>query len=213
MEELDWSQKHRPTSIQDVILPDRLGESLRLLVERKGGLSLLFFGKPGCGKTTVAKLINPGNTLYINCTADNSINMVRDLERKCSSLTLDGGRRVVLLDEADYLSKDAQAALRGAVEQLSVANDFVMTANDPSRLSDAIRSRFLPIPFEFGNDDEIKIDLKARLWNIAHEEGYLEVLDEDISNIVEYSYPDIRKMLKSLQFQLQLKGLNHATHH
>ena len=131
MKEVDWSQKHRPSSIDEVILPDGIGSKLTQLVKLQGGLSLLFHGRAGCGKTTVAKLINPNNTLYINCTAENSINMVRELERRCSSVTLDGGRRVVLLDEADYLTKDAQAALRGAVESLSVANDFVMTANDP----------------------------------------------------------------------------------
>ena len=175
MEELDWSQKHRPTSIEEVILPDGLSESLKRLVEQKGGLSLLFYGKPGCGKTTVAKLIHPDNTLYINCTAENSIDMVRELPRRCSSLTLDGGRRVVLLDEADYLSKDAQAALRGVVEQLSVNNDFVMTANEPWRLSDPILSRFYPVCFDFEDDRDLKFDMKARLWNIAHEEGYTDL--------------------------------------
>jgi replication factor C small subunit len=203
MTEIDWSQKYRPFSIEDVILPKVLGTKLKKLVNQSAGLSLLFFGKPGCGKTTVGRLINPNNTLFINCTADNSINMVRELERKCSSVTLDGSRRVVLLDEADYLSKDAQAALRGVVESLSVTNDFVMTANEPWKLSDAIRSRFFSVCFDFDEDKELKTDLKARLWNIAHEEGYTEVADDQIFEIVEYSYPDVRKMLKSLQFQLQ----------
>ncbi len=204
MKEVDWSQKHRPSSIDEVILPDGIGSKLKQLVKLQGGLSLLFHGRAGCGKTTVAKLINPNNTLYINCTADNSINMVRELERRCSSVTLDGGRRVVLLDEADYLTKDAQAALRGAVESLSVANDFVMTANDPWKLSDPILSRFYPVCFDFNNDDELKLDMKARLWNIAHEEGYTDTSDQQVFEIVEYCFPDMRRMLKSLQFQLQL---------
>lgn len=204
MKEVDWSQKHRPSSIEEVILPEGIGSNLKQLVKLQGGLSLLFHGRAGCGKTTVAKLINPNNTLYINCTAENSINMVRELERRCSSVTLDGGRRVVLLDEADYLTKDAQAALRAAVESLSVANDFVMTANDPWKLSDPILSRFYPVCFDFNNDDELKLDMKARLWNIAHEEGYTDTSDQQVFEIVEYCFPDMRRMLKSLQFQLQL---------
>jgi len=204
MNEVDWSQKHRPSSIEEVILPDGIAKQLKQLVKLEGGLSLLFYGRAGCGKTTVARLINPSNTLYINCTAENSINMVRELERRCSSVTLDGGRRVVLLDEADYLSKDAQAALRGAVEGLSVANDFVMTANEPWRLSDPIRSRFYSVCFDFEDDKDLKVDMKARLWNVAYEEGYTEVTDQQIYEIVEYCFPDMRRMLKSLQFQLQL---------
>lgn len=204
MNEVDWSQKYRPSSIEEVILPEGIGAQLKQLVKLQGGLSLLFHGRAGCGKTTVAKLINPNNTLCINCTAENSINMVRDLERRCSSVTLDGGRRVVLLDEADYLSKDAQAALRGAVESLSVANDFVMTANEPWKLSDPILSRFYPVCFDFKDEGELKVDMKARLRAIAQKEGFIEATDQQIYEIVEYCFPDMRRMLKSLQFQLQL---------
>lgn len=204
MNEVDWSQKHRPSSIEEVILPEGIGNKLKQLVKLQGGLSLLFHGRAGCGKTTVAKLINPINTLYINCTAENSINMVRDLERRCSSVTLDGGRRLVLLDEADYLSKDAQAALRGAVESLSIANDFVMTANEPWKLSEAILSRFYSVCFDFKDERDLKIDMKTRLWKVALDEGYVDVPDDQIFEIVEYCFPDMRRMLKSLQFQLQL---------
>lgn len=204
MQESDWSQKYRPRCIEEVTLPDDLAGKLKNLIHQKGGLSLLFHGRAGCGKTTVAKLINPDNTLYINGTASNSINMVRELEKKCSSLTLDGTRRVVLLDEADYLSRDAQAALRGVIESLSVANDFVMTANEPWKLSDAILSRFYPVCFDFQNDKELKVDMKARLWTIAHEEGFTDVSDEQLFEIVEFAFPDMRRMVKSLQFQLQM---------
>jgi len=204
MNEVDWSQKYRPSNIEDVILPEGLSKRLGKLVKQEGGLSLLFHGRAGCGKTTVARLINPAHTLFINCTADNSINMVRDLIRKCSSLTLDGGRRVILLDEADYLTKDAQAALRGEVESLSAVNDFVMTANEPGRLIEPILSRFFPVSFDFKLDEELRIDLKERLWSIAVEEGFTDVSDEQLFEIVDYGFPDMRRMVKSLQFQLQL---------
>ena len=79
-----------------------------------------------------------------------------------------------------------------------------MTANEPWKLSDPILSRFYPVCFDFENDRDLKVDMKARLWNIAHEEGYTDITDHQIFEIVEYCFPDMRRMLKSLQFQLQL---------
>lgn len=202
MTDTDWSQKYRPSSIDDVILPNEIAKQLKRLIQRQGGLSLLFHGSAGCGKTTVAKLINPENTYYINCPAKNSINMVRDLERTCSSLTVYGGRRLILLDEADCLTKDAQAALRGVVESLSISNDFVMTANELHKLSDPILSRFYPVCFDFEDNRERKIDMKARLCEIAIEEGYTDIPDEQLFEIVDCCFPDMRRMIKSLQFQI-----------
>jgi DNA polymerase III delta prime subunit len=202
MNELDWAQKYRPATFDDLVLPPGLSTRLRKFIADKGGMSLMFTGKPGCGKSTVAKLINPDSTYFINCTTDNSIDMVRGLARTCSSVTLDGERRVVVLDEADYLSKDAQAALRGVVESMSSVNDFIMTANEPERLSDAIRSRFLPIPFDFFASEEFKQNLLNRLRRIATCEGHGDVSDVQLRAIIKQRFPDIRGMIKQMQFDL-----------
>ena len=200
--ERDWSQKYRPTSINDMVLPNGIGDRLRKIAESKGGMSMLFYGKPGMGKTTIAKLLNPENTFLLNCTVNNSLNMVKDLERTCSSLTLSGERRIVILDEADYLTAAAQAALRGTVEKLSMSNDFVMTANEPERLSDAIKSRFLPVNFDFLLSEEYLENLVIHLWSIAATEGYGDVDKKILEVIVRTNFPDIRKMIKTLQFEI-----------
>lgn len=198
----DWAIKYRPASIGDVILPKQIEKRLRAFSKNSGGFSVLFHGSPGCGKTTVAKLINPENTYFINCTINNSIEDIRQLQRTCSSLTLTGQRRLVLLDEADYLSKDAQAALRGLTEEFAAANDFVMTANYPDRLLDAIRSRFFPVNFEFMDSEEMRGRIVTFLGDIATKEGFERPSSAVLKTIIKRSFPDIRNMLKALQFEL-----------
>lgn len=187
--------------MDDMILPEELSSRLGKIAKDQGGMSLLLHGRPGMGKTTFAKLINPDSTLYINCTKDNSVTMVNSLQKTCSPVSL-YGRRVVLLDEADYLTENAQAALRGIVEQLSINNDFVMTANKPERLSDAIKSRFLPVNFDFLKTDQYVQGLVTHLSKIATEEGYINTDKKHLEVIVRTSFPDIRLMIKKLQYEL-----------
>jgi DNA polymerase III delta prime subunit len=119
---------------------------------------------------------------------------------------------LVLLDEADYLSKDAQAALRGLTEEYAVANDFVMTANYPDRLLDAIRSRFLPVNFEFMDSEDMRDRIVTFLGGIAVKEGFERPSNAVLKTIIKRSFPDIRNMLKALQFELleseETNGLN-----
>lgn len=202
MKQTDWAQKYRPTKFSELVLPTGLSKKIGAYIQDKGGMSLMFYGKPGSGKTTVAKLINPDSTMLINCTVENSINMVRDLDRSCSKVTFSGEKRIVVLDEADYLTKDAQAALRGLVERYSLNNCFIMTANVPERLSDAIQSRFLPIAFDFIASSEFKQSLLERLKVIAASEGHLDAQEAHLRLIISQYFPDIRKMIKKMQYEL-----------
>lgn len=199
----DWAQKYRPRCIDDVILPKKMHEQLKKLVLNNGGMSLLLHGTPGTGKTTVANLISPDNTYHINCATDNSVDMVRQLPQFCSAVSFNGSRKVVLFDEADSLSNKVQVALRGVVEKYSVTTDFVMTANEPKLLGDAIKSRFLPVHFDSLVTEEIKVRITQRLKYIVLNECDLEISSEDVQAIIDDSFPDMRSIIKRIQFEFE----------
>lgn len=200
MSELDWAQKYRPQSFDEVVLDEALKQKLNGVVKAKGGMSLLFYGRPGSGKTTVAKLINPENTYFINCSSKNSVETVRWIEKTFACRSLFDDRRLLLLDEGDQLTPEAQEAIKGVVEELSQYNDFVMTSNNPNKLSEAVRSRFLPVKFDLETEGAT-LAVRKRLEAIVAWEGFTSP-EEATWNECLRSYPDMRRMIKTLQFEL-----------
>lgn len=200
MSELDWAQKYRPQSFEEVVLDAELKQKLNGVVKAKGGMSLLFYGRPGSGKTTVAKLINPDNTYFINCSSKNSVETVRWIEKTFACRSLFDERRLLLLDEGDQLTPEAQEAIKGVVEELSQFNDFVMTSNNPNKLSEAVRSRFLPVKFDLETEGA-RLAVRQRLEQIVAWEGFT-LPDEAAWSECLKSYPDMRRMIKTLQFEL-----------
>jgi replication factor C small subunit len=201
MNEIDWAQKYRPTNIDEVILPLDTKGKLINIVKNKGGMSLLFWGRPGCGKTTVARMINPATTMNFPCISGRPMVAIKKLEETGNTFTLSGERRIVILDEAENLSKEVQIALRSLIEDLSVTTDFVMTANDPNGIAEALRSRCFPVHFNLNDNQECLVQTRSRLIEIARIEGKINC-ENSVDKALSDSYPDIRRVLKQLQFSL-----------
>jgi DNA polymerase III delta prime subunit len=205
---VDWVERYRPTSLGELILPSELRRRLAIVTKNKGGISLLLYGRPGVGKTTFASLIRPECTLRVDCSLNGKIESIRNLMSACSTYgfteTEAGvGRRLVLLDEADYLSKEAFDAIRHLIEKFNVVNDFVLTTNHIHKIPEAIQSRCLPVHFNPEAYPELKFSLRNRLKEILRLENITEVSDSEVDRIVNNTFPDLRRAIKLLQFNFQ----------
>jgi|LauGreDrversion4_2_1035121.scaffolds.fasta_scaffold49483_3 replication factor C small subunit len=197
----DWAQRYRPQKLEDMVLPPSFKQRLIKIRDGNSGPSLLLHGRAGTGKTTVAELINPENTHKINCSIYKGINDIRELQ-KFRPIPLFGGRRVIVLDEADALTTDAQAALRGLMEDLSTSSIFVLTANYPDCLLEPLRSRVSEIDFNvLAGNQAMKLAMQERVREILANEGIDNIDDNVIRAIVENRFPDMRRILKDLQYQ------------
>ncbi|AKE44876.1 clamp loader of DNA polymerase [Sinorhizobium phage phiM9] len=201
-DEFIWAQKYRPQKLSEVIIPTELRADIEGLL-KKGAMHTIFAGLPGIGKTTLAKVICnelDAEVLYLNGSAERGIDVIRNkITTYCSSLSLDDQKKIVLFDEADQLTNDAQLALRAVMEQYSSNTTFFLTANYPDRLDDALLSRCEVIKFD-GNKDKMQMmkSMALRAVAICKNEG-VEFEPEAIKAIVKVKYPDLRSIVNSLQ--------------
>lgn len=199
-----WVEKYRPTSVNDCILPDRLKKPFQEYVDRKEIPNLMLTGSAGVGKTTIAKAMCDEigiNHLYINASENRGIDMLRTTIRNyASTVSLTGGTKVIILDEADYLTPEAQAAMRGAIEEFAANCTFIFTCNFKARLIDALHSRCSVIDFALKADEKPKMamQLMKRMENILTEES-IKYDKAVLAKIIEKYFPDYRRTLNELQ--------------
>ena len=204
MSEYLYVEKYRPHKIEDCILPDRLKKVFQEYVTKGDIPNLMLTGTAGCGKTTVAKAMCEEigcNFLFINSSDERGIDTLRTkIKGYASTVSLTGGRKVIILDEADYLTPEAQAVLRGAIEEFSENCSFIFTCNFKARLIDALHSRCSVIDFALKGDEKAKMaaQMFKRLANILTEESI--TYDKDVlGKIVQRYFPDYRRTLNELQ--------------
>ena len=200
MKEL-WVEKYRPKTIADYVFrDDHQRKQVEQWVKEKTIPHLLFSGNAGIGKTTLAKVllneleINDLDVLEINASRTNSVEDVRNNIINFVQMIPFGAFKVVLLDEADYLSPNAQAALRGVMEEYHTTSRFILTCNYPNRIIPALHSRCQGFHIERIDQTEFT----ARVAQILIDEGITPDLDV-LDTYVKATYPDLRKCINMVQ--------------
>ena len=202
--EILWSERYRPKTIADCILPQKTKIALQSYVDKKEVPNILMKGSSGAGKTSAARaLCEQTGTDYvlINGSVENGIDILRTkIQSFGSAVSFNGGRKVIIVDEADNLTNATQMGLRGVIEDLSLNCTFIFTCNYPNRIIEGIHSRCATIDF--------KIDSKEKsLMAISFLKRVIQILDHEkikydqevLTLIIKKFFPDYRKILNELQ--------------
>ena len=195
-----WVEKYRPTDLSTYVGNEHLKDKVKIYLESGDVPHLLLYGRAGTGKTTLAKIIVKNidcDYLYVNASDENKIDDVRNKIKTFAASVGFKDLKVVILDECDYLTPNAQAALRNLMETFSKHCRFILTCNYVERIIDPIQSRcqsYKVVP-------PSRKEVAQQMVNILDKEGALYKLN-DVALIVNAGYPDIRRVINSAQRQV-----------
>jgi DNA polymerase III delta prime subunit len=205
MVEALWVEKYRPHTIADCILPEEYKNTFQSYVDRKEIPHLLLCGGPGVGKTTVAKALCDEigcDYLMINGSDESGIDTFRvKIKNYASSMSLGGGKKVIIIDEADYLNPNStQPAMRAAMEEFAHNCTFIMTCNFKNRIIEPLHSRCAVIEFKLRKEDKPKMAMsfmKRATEILANEKVPFD--KAVLAEVVKKHFPDYRRVLNELQ--------------
>ena len=204
MEHLLWTQRYRPHKIADAILPVGLKKIFQTYVDEGAVSNLLLAGSPGVGKTTAAMaMLDELGADYImkNASLEGNIDMLRTtIQQFASSMSLAGGRKYVILDEADRITAAAQEGLRAFMEEFARNTSFLFTCNDKSRIIPALHSRCAVIDFRIPKAEKsvLALEFYQRILQVLRE-NEVEFDKAVVAELVQKFFPDFRRMLNELQ--------------
>ena len=208
-----WVEKYRPTKIEDCILPDEIKTTFQSIVDSGEIPNLLLTGSPGIGKTTVAKaLCNQLDCDWLMINGSDEGRMIDTLRTTvvnyASTVSLSGGKKVIVIDEADYMNKDSvQPALRGVIEEFSKNCRFIFTCNFKNRIIPALHSRCSVVDFVISKNDKpaLGMEMLENVKRILNEEGVKYEESVLVQLVLKY-FPDFRRVINELQ-KYSLNGI------
>ena len=192
-----WVERYRSKVLEDYVGNENIKKSIQQYLDQNDIQNFIFYGPPGCGKTTLAKLI-VGNLdcdyIYINASDERGIETIRDKVQGFASTASFKPLKVVILDESDFLTIQAQASLRNIIETFSRTTRFILTCNYVERIIDPLQSRCQVLKIV----PPSKTDVAKHVAGILEkEEAEYEI--NDLKSVVNQFYPDLRKILNTLQ--------------